>query len=99
MISTPKAAECQIAEMAATKIQAGIKGFLARKDFERKKQAATKIEANFRSYLVRKEFKNRKKAAITLQSTYRGRQARKSISTVGQMVNQLFDGTKYGKRV
>lgn len=50
-----------IEEKSATKIQAGIRGFLVRKKQKVATDAATKIQASFRGFKVRKEImKNRK---------------------------------------
>lgn len=42
---------------SATKIQAGVRGFLARKKCKVANEAATKIQAGFRGFKVRKELK------------------------------------------
>lgn len=47
-----------IEEKSATKIQAGIRGFLVRKKQKNCAEAATKIQASFRGFKARKELKN-----------------------------------------
>ncbi|KAL5283435.1 hypothetical protein ACFFRR_005986 [Megaselia abdita] len=44
-------------DKSATKIQAGVRGFLARKKYKVANEAATKIQAGFRGFKVRKELK------------------------------------------
>lgn len=44
-----------IEEKSATKIQAGIRGFLVRKRQKLEKEAATKIQASFRGFRARKD--------------------------------------------
>lgn len=66
-------------DLAATKIQAGVRGFLVRKRIEKQKAAATKIEAEFRGHLARQEFLREKQAAIKIQSTFRGYKTRKAV--------------------
>lgn len=46
-----------VEEKSATKIQAGVRGFLARKKYKVANEAATKIQAGFRGFKVRKEMK------------------------------------------
>lgn len=50
-----------IEEKSATKIQAGIRGFLVRKRQKAEKEAAIKIQASFRGFKTRKELFNNKK--------------------------------------
>lgn len=46
-----------VEDKSATKIQAGVRGFLARKKYKVANEAATKIQAGFRGFKVRKELK------------------------------------------
>lgn len=46
-----------VEDKSATKIQAGVRGFLARKKYKVANEAATKIQAGFRGFKVRKEMK------------------------------------------
>lgn len=46
-----------IEEKSATKIQAGVRGFLVRKKQKTATDAATKIQASFRGFKVRKDIK------------------------------------------
>lgn len=46
-----------VEDKCATKIQAGVRGFLARKKYKVANEAATKIQAGFRGFKVRKELK------------------------------------------
>lgn len=50
----------QIEEVSATKIQAGIRGFLVRKRQKLEKDAAVKIQANFRGFKTRKELHDKR---------------------------------------
>ena len=76
---------------AATKIQAGYHGFVARKELKTQNEAAVKIQSNFRGYSVRKHHKKRARsqtlpsiteedeAAIKIQAAYRGHIARQEV--------------------
>lgn len=46
-------------EKSATKIQAGIRGFLVRKRHQHEQQAATRIQAGFRGFRTRKLLKQK----------------------------------------
>ncbi|XP_033217878.1 neuromodulin [Belonocnema kinseyi] len=46
-------------EKSATKIQAGIRGFLVRKRHQQEQQAATRIQAGFRGFRTRKALKQK----------------------------------------
>lgn len=46
-------------EKSATKIQAGIRGFLVRKRHQQEQQAATRIQAGFRGFRTRKLLKQK----------------------------------------
>lgn len=48
-------------EKSATKIQAGVRGFLVRKRQKTASEAATKIQASFRGFKTRKELKSTSK--------------------------------------
>lgn len=48
-------------DLCATKIQAGVRGFLVRKKQKIAMDAATKIQASFRGFKARKEAQNMKK--------------------------------------
>lgn len=50
-----------IEDKSATKIQAGVRGFLVRKKQKAATDAATKIQASFRGFKVRKEIKKNRK--------------------------------------
>lgn len=50
-------ASSTVEDKCATKIQAGVRGFLARKKYKAVNEAATKIQAGFRGFKVRKEMK------------------------------------------
>lgn len=50
----------QIEEDSATKIQAGIRGFLVRKRQKMEKDAAVKIQANFRGFKTRKDLHDKR---------------------------------------
>lgn len=50
----------QIEEVSATKIQAGIRGFLVRKRQKLEKDAAVKIQANFRGFKTRKDLHDKR---------------------------------------
>ncbi|XP_055629416.1 abnormal spindle-like microcephaly-associated protein homolog [Toxorhynchites rutilus septentrionalis] len=61
---SPKAGKKHSASLednSATKIQAGIRGFLVRKRQKMATEAATKIQAGFRGFKTRKELKTNKK--------------------------------------
>ncbi|XP_076659610.1 uncharacterized protein LOC143362955 [Halictus rubicundus] len=47
----------ELEEKSATKIQAGVRGFLVRKKQEMARAAATKIQAGFRGFKTRKQLK------------------------------------------
>ncbi|XP_015440225.1 PREDICTED: neuromodulin [Dufourea novaeangliae] len=59
--SIPKNASCtervSLEEKSATKIQAGVRGFLVRKRQEMARMAATTIQAGFRGFRTRKQLK------------------------------------------
>lgn len=49
-----------VEDRSAVKIQAGIRGYLVRKQQRLAKEAATKIQAGFRGFKARKDMKNAK---------------------------------------
>ncbi|MFL5348258.1 MAG: hypothetical protein ACJ8AT_25980 [Hyalangium sp.] len=69
---------------AAITVQTAVRGWLARRELEAKRQdeAATKLQALFRGHLARQEAQELRKqhdAATKLQALFRGHQARKQV--------------------
>lgn len=58
-----------VEDRSATKIQAGVRGFLVRKRQKIAADAATKIQASFRGFKVRKEMEKMKQKKWAVQAT------------------------------
>jgi hypothetical protein len=73
-------------EWAASIIQAGVRGHMARKktkkDAAKRIKAATKLQAGFRGYSVRKQNKEHAKAATLIQANFRGHIVRRKDKTI-----------------
>jgi hypothetical protein len=69
--------EWEQANASAVKIQAHIRGYLARKHLKEQHAAATIIQAHIRGYLARKHLRKQPAAATTIQRHIRGYLARK----------------------
>jgi hypothetical protein len=94
-------------EAAAIKIQAHVRGALARTSYKKKLEdkkrqiaAAQRIQTFYRNYKARKELeaKKRYEAATTIQSAYKGYKARKELATKKSAAKTL-QATYRGHRV
>ena len=71
-------------DSSASKIQAGVRGYFARKGYSQQKKAVIRIQSEYRGYRARQQYENlarerRNSAAGVIQSNYRGYKVRKDI--------------------
>jgi myosin-7 len=62
----------KLLDVHVTKIQAAVRGFLARRRFQRQRTAARKIQNKWRGMKQRRAFLKKRKAAVTIQAYTRG---------------------------
>ena len=79
---------------AASRIQAGVRGYQARKEGKTKAEAATKIQAGVRGYKTRKDVKAKAEAATKIQASIRGYKTRKEINAQAEAATKIQAGIR-----
>lgn len=75
-----------IQEVEVLKLQRQVRGYLARRKFERMKRSAVVIQSAYRGWVVRKEYSKVRKGVVALQAVYR---MKKQQNIYGEMKTEL----------